>query len=551
MTRKLKLISDTFAATAIRHLDDRQRCEFLQLTATWWLSFRLALVQVFVYLLILLYPAMAHAGKVPMVNDGLFAFASIASLGAGELMREMLIEYVRLQRETVALERVVAWEAPEPLVDLEREYPSFLAPLKKAEQTRGREVHNPRGVVLRLEDCVVQYRVGNGPGGASGSGEESEVPGEESGGGTRGGGGTEAGSVVGGGSSSAVGGRGLQEVGAGSSMYRIALAIETLEIFRGEHVLIVGRTGSGKSTLFLSLLQMVPLLRGSIKFYDRGDREFFLNRAVTVARRSDHPPDEDLRFVTSSSSDGEEAPPPRVAAAGRSSIEMVNMSGRDVRSFVGEPPARPSSRASSLTEFQPLPGHESSSSASHATFSEHDSLPPHAAEDRLPPWRRLLPTHLVRTRVLRAVPQTPVVLRGTVLQNLDLDDANLDRIRAREALSHFFDDEDLDVILDAPVATLSFAHLQLLQASRVVLSGLDFDILLLDEVTAALSEAQAGSVLRRIMRCFRGKTVLCIAHQQMPADLFDRVVSLRGGRVAGESAGGGGGGSVRRRRGQG
>jgi ABC-type transport system involved in cytochrome bd biosynthesis fused ATPase/permease subunit len=60
----------------------------------------------------------------------------------------------------------------------------------------------------------------------------------------------------------------------------------------------------------------------------------------------------------------------------------------------------------------------------------------------------------------------------------------------------------------------------------------DAPLLLLDEPTANLDGATEQEVLAALQRLVRGRTVVLVAHRPALAELADRVLELRGSRVA-------------------
>jgi ATP-binding cassette subfamily B protein len=71
---------------------------------------------------------------------------------------------------------------------------------------------------------------------------------------------------------------------------------------------------------------------------------------------------------------------------------------------------------------------------------------------------------------------------------------------------------------------------QLIAIARAFLK--DAPILLLDEATSALDSESEAAVRAALDDLMRGRTVIAIAHRLSTLRNFDRVVVLRGGRVA-------------------
>jgi len=86
--------------------------------------------------------------------------------------------------------------------------------------------------------------------------------------------------------------------------------------------------------------------------------------------------------------------------------------------------------------------------------------------------------------------------------------------------------------MDQDADHLSSAQKQYLQACRLLLTAPP-EILLLDEVTSTLPDAESLVVLRTILENFKNSTVLCSMHQVHLAQGldFDRELDFYNGRL--------------------
>jgi ABC-type multidrug transport system fused ATPase/permease subunit len=139
------------------------------------------------------------------------------------------------------------------------------------------------------------------------------------------------------------------------------------------------------------------------------------------------------------------------------------------------------------------------------------------------------------------VPQSPTLFRDTVAGNIRLGDpaAGDERVRAAaeaagaagfiQALPGGY-----DTLVGDGGRALSAGQRQRIALARAFLR--DAPLLVLDEPTANLDPASAGTIAAAIERFRRGRTVLLIAHRPELTSGADRIVRLESGRLAGEPA---------------
>ena len=151
-------------------------------------------------------------------------------------------------------------------------------------------------------------------------------------------------------------------------------------------------------------------------------------------------------------------------------------------------------------------------------------------------------TSTLRLGDLRAavevVPQDPVLLPGTLRDNLDpsgaYPDAAIIAALTKVGLADRLLDADgqgLDVALAADDGQLSAGERQLLCLARALLRGAK--LVLIDEATSHLDAETDVRIQRLLAVDFAAATVLTIAHRRETLASADRVVTLEGGRLAG------------------
>ncbi|CAD7924262.1 unnamed protein product [Amoebophrya sp. A120] len=174
---------------------------------------------------------------------------------------------------------------------------------------------------------------------------------------------------------------------------------------------------------------------------------------------------------------------------------------------------------------------------------------------------------------IRALPQTPVILRGSVQYNLNIK-KNLPADRVHAVLRAFFhrekeirEEENENDHKSSPsvepgddAEALSYSEQQLLQAARIVAEGeksfknsemennnanssiqnddnnrnSDFDILLLNEITNNMTTEETRRIFEILFENFKTKTIICVSHQLEPGLIhkhFSRHLSFHNGKL--------------------
>jgi ATP-binding cassette subfamily B protein len=141
------------------------------------------------------------------------------------------------------------------------------------------------------------------------------------------------------------------------------------------------------------------------------------------------------------------------------------------------------------------------------------------------------------SRAMAVVPQDISLFHRSILENIRYgrQDASDDEVRAAAAAAHcvgFIEalPEGFDTIVGDRGVKFSGGQRQLVAVARAFLK--DAPILLLDEATSALDSESEDAVRAALDDLMRGRTVIAIAHRLSTLRNFDRVVVLRGGRVA-------------------
>jgi ATP-binding cassette, subfamily B, bacterial len=138
---------------------------------------------------------------------------------------------------------------------------------------------------------------------------------------------------------------------------------------------------------------------------------------------------------------------------------------------------------------------------------------------------------------MAVVPQDISLFHRSILENIRYgrQGASDDEVRAAAVAAHclgFIEalPEGFDTIVGDRGVKFSGGQRQLIAIARAFLK--DAPILLLDEATSALDSESEDAVRAALDDLMRGRTVIAIAHRLSTLRNFDRVVVLRGGRVA-------------------
>ena len=148
--------------------------------------------------------------------------------------------------------------------------------------------------------------------------------------------------------------------------------------------------------------------------------------------------------------------------------------------------------------------------------------------------RRLDP-HQLR-RAVGVVLQQVVLFMGSVRENLTLGDASvadetlwtaLDRVGARAIVERL---GGLDADLLEGGRNLSAGERQLLAFARVLVY--DPAVLVLDEATSNIDTFSEERLQHAVSQAMQGRTAIVVAHRLSTIQQVDRIVVLKGGRVA-------------------
>jgi ATP-binding cassette, subfamily B, bacterial len=141
------------------------------------------------------------------------------------------------------------------------------------------------------------------------------------------------------------------------------------------------------------------------------------------------------------------------------------------------------------------------------------------------------------SQAIAVVPQDISLFHRSILENIRYgrQGARDDEVRAAAVAAHcigFIEalPEGFDTIVGDRGVKFSGGQRQLIAIARAFLK--DAPILLLDEATSALDSESEAAVRAALDDLMRGRTVIAIAHRLSTLRNFDRVVVLRGGRVA-------------------
>lgn len=145
--------------------------------------------------------------------------------------------------------------------------------------------------------------------------------------------------------------------------------------------------------------------------------------------------------------------------------------------------------------------------------------------------------HDLRSR-MAIIPQDATLLRGTIRSNLDPfgqhSDLELWSALRQVHLVHDSDAEEpsrltLESRVEAEGANFSVGERQLLALARALVR--DARIVVADEATSSIDFESDARIQQAMVRGFRGKTLLCIAHRLKTIIGYDRVCVIEDGRV--------------------
>lgn len=151
--------------------------------------------------------------------------------------------------------------------------------------------------------------------------------------------------------------------------------------------------------------------------------------------------------------------------------------------------------------------------------------------------------HDLRSR-MAIIPQDPTLFGGTVKSNLDPFNTHTDlelwsALRQAHLINHQADgneknDSQTQINLETTVedegTNFSLGQRQLMALARALVRG--SQIVICDEATSSIDFETDRKIQRAIVECFRGKTLLCIAHRLKTIIGYDRICVIDRGCVA-------------------
>ncbi len=132
------------------------------------------------------------------------------------------------------------------------------------------------------------------------------------------------------------------------------------------------------------------------------------------------------------------------------------------------------------------------------------------------------------------VPQRPVLLAGTVADNIALGDPDTTPNRIRAAADAAALDVPLDTLVGEDGTGLSTGQRRRVALARAVLA--DRSLLLLDEPTEGVDAATATAILAALPAVTAGRTTLLVSHRAEVLAACDHVVDLPHGRTSAQVA---------------
>nr|POE63715.1 oligomycin resistance atp-dependent permease yor1 [Quercus suber] len=148
--------------------------------------------------------------------------------------------------------------------------------------------------------------------------------------------------------------------------------------------------------------------------------------------------------------------------------------------------------------------------------------------------------HDLRSR-LAIIPQDPTLFRGTIRSNLDPFDEHedielwnalrqADLVGAEQSMQDESGRIHLDTAVEDEGLNFSLGQRQLLALARALVRG--SQIIVCDEATSSVDFETDQKIQKTIVRGFRGKTLLCIAHRLKTIIGYDRILVMDAGNVA-------------------
>ena len=145
-----------------------------------------------------------------------------------------------------------------------------------------------------------------------------------------------------------------------------------------------------------------------------------------------------------------------------------------------------------------------------------------------------LPLKTLR-RALAMVPQDPVLFTGTIRFNLDPESSCTDA-QIWSVLEHTFlrdivqsHPDRLEMDVSNCGGLFSVGQKQLLCLARAILR--QSPLVIMDEATSSVDRDTDALIQQSLRTCFRGSTIITIAHQLEAILDYDRVIVMAGGQI--------------------